>query len=74
MKVYYKLKDGMKQEIKKYTKFKDLANRIGIDESYISQIVNGRRLSISKTVAFAICKSINPNLEINDLFDIIEEK
>ena len=73
MKVYYRLKEGMKQEIKKHTKFKVLAERIGIDESYISQIVNGRRLTISKTVAFAICKALSPDLEIQDIFDVSYE-
>jgi len=73
MKTYYKLKDGMKEKIKEHTKFHLLAKKIGIDDSYISQIVNGRRINISKTVAFAICKAISPKLEINDLFDIIVE-
>lgn len=47
-------------------KRKDLAETTGISESYISQIKKGR--SISKVFAYAICKAISKDCEIEDLF------
>lgn len=52
----------------KQKKQKEIANIVGIDKSYMSQITNGR--AISKLCAYAICKAISPDLEIQDLFDI----
>lgn len=63
----------MKEQIKKVVKFKDLAERVGIDKCYMSEVMNGRRKTISKTLAFSICKAISPDLEIPDIFDIIEK-
>lgn len=63
----------MKEQIKKVIKFKDLAERVGIDKCYMSEVMNGRRKTISKTLAFSICKAISPDLEISDIFDIIEK-
>ena len=39
----------------------------------MSEIMNGRRETISKTLAFSICKAISPDLEIEDLFNITEK-
>ena len=47
-------------------KQKDLAEIIGVDRSYISQIANGN--DISKLCAYAICKAVSADLEIIDLF------
>lgn len=47
-------------------KRKDIAEITGISESYISQIKSGR--SISKVFAYAICKAICKDYEIEDLF------
>lgn len=66
----YIIKPKMKQEIKKHIKFKELADIVGINECYMSEVVNGRRKTISKTLAYAICKAISPKLEIEDIFDI----
>lgn len=74
MERFYVIKPGMKQTIKKHIKFKDLAEIVGVGSCYMSEIMNGRRKTISKTLAYAICKAISPNLEIHDLFDIIEKK
>lgn len=71
--MYYRIKPGMKEQIKKVVKFKDLAERVGIDKCYMSEVMNGRRKTISKTLAFSICKAISPDLEIPDIFDIIEK-
>ena len=38
---------------------------------YVSQILESKRLDASKSAVYAICKSISPDLEITDLFDII---
>lgn len=46
---------------------KDIAEKIGITKGYVSEIVNKRR-GISKLCAYAFCKAISPELEINDLF------
>lgn len=74
MKVLYRLKDGMEKEIKKKYRFDiRLAKTIGIDKSYISQIINRRELSISKLAAFAISKALSPDYEIQDVFDVIVE-
>ena len=60
-------------EFKKYLKDRKITQRylaktIGVDETYVSQIVNGR--SISKLCAYAVCKAISSDLEILDLFNI----
>ena len=48
---------------------KSLALEIGVDRTYISQMVGGRR--VSKLCAYAICKGISPDLEIENLFEKI---
>jgi transcriptional regulator with XRE-family HTH domain len=47
-------------------KQKEIAERIGVDRTYISQMSNGR--GVSKLCAYAICKAISPELELEDLF------
>ena len=51
----------------KQKKQKEIANIVGIDEGYMSQITNGR--AISKLCAYAICKAISNDLETQDLFN-----
>lgn len=70
---YYVIKPGMKDQIKKRIKYKDLSNIVGINACYMSEIMNARRKTISKTLAYSICKAISPNLEIEDLFNVIEK-
>lgn len=74
MKVCYKIKKGMKDKIRKIIRFNKLAEKVGINECYMSEIVNGRRESISKSLAYMICKAISPDLEINDVFDVTIKK
>lgn len=70
----YKIKNGIKEQLKSNgIKFNELSKRVGINRCYMSEIMNGRRKTVSKTVAFSICKAISPNLEVQDLFDIYEE-
>lgn len=73
MERHYIIKDGMKDEIKKQSTFRNIAQKIGVTEGYISQVMNGRKTTISKVLAYAICKSISSNLEIQDVFNIIEK-
>lgn len=73
-KIYYKIKPQVKNELKKMKLHnRDIAEIVGVTEGYISQIINIRKLDISKTLAYAICKAISPDLEIADVFDIIEK-
>lgn len=73
MKRYYKIKPGMKEQIRKVIRFNKLAEKVGINHCYMSEIMNGRRQTISKTLAYSICKAISPDLEIPDLFNITEK-
>ena len=68
----YRLKPGMKKQIKKVMKIYELAEVVGVGSCYMSEVLNNRR-RFSKTLAYSICKAISPDLEIKDLFDIIEE-
>lgn len=75
----YILKDEFKnkKESKEFNKLlklydkkqKEIAKIIGIGSSYVSQIANGE--CISKLCAYAVCKAISPDLEIQDLFNFI---
>ena len=68
----YKIKPGMKKQIRKLIRYNVLAEKVGIGKCYMSEIVNGRETS-SKTLVFSICKAISPDIEITDLFDIIKK-
>jgi transcriptional regulator with XRE-family HTH domain len=68
----YRLKRNKIKYIKSQIKTqKELAERIGIDESYVSQMFNGR--DVSKLCAYATTKATSSVLEIADLFDYTEE-
>lgn len=49
-------------------KQKEIAEITGITDGYISQIANGE--DTTKRSAYAVCKAISPDLEIQDLFNI----
>jgi len=66
----YKMKEEVCKEIKKKRINRKLARTIGVTEGYISQIVNHRKLDISKTVAYATTKAISNKLEIEDVFEV----
>ena len=72
IKKYYKIKKGRKEQIRKKIRFNKLAEKVGVGRCYMSEIVNGRETS-SKTLVFSICKAISPDLEIEDLFDVVEK-
>lgn len=69
-KVCIVIKPGMKDLIRKKVRFNELARRVGVNRCYMSEIMNGRRETISKTLAYAICKTISPELEVSDVFNI----
>ena len=69
-KVCIVIKPGMKDLIRKKVRFNELARRVGVNRCYMSEIMNGRRETISKTLAYAICKAISPELEVSDIFNI----
>ena len=67
----YKIKE---EEIKKYKKYglvRKVAQKTGVTEGYISQILNGRKSDISKVIAYAVTKAISSDLEIENLFNIM---
>lgn len=60
-----------KEEFKKIlkdngTNQRKISEMVGITEGFISQIISGK--GTSKLSAFAICKSISPDFEIENLF------
>ena len=73
----YVMKDKYCNIINKYKyqrgkqNIRELSNKIGITEGYLSQIVDKKKTNISKTLAYAISKAISINLEITDVFNIL---
>lgn len=66
----YRLKEGMYEQIKEsHPRFriKELAEKVGIKSTFTSLILNRRR-TCSKMTAYCICKALNSNYEVNDLF------
>jgi DNA-binding Xre family transcriptional regulator len=75
-KYYYKIKPEYYDKIKKdkNIKNKDFKEVVGIEPCLVSQILNGRKLNIRKTTAYAFTKFLSKDLEIKDVFDLIEKK
>lgn len=71
-KILYKMKPKAKYIIANVTTQSKLAEKVGISENYMNEIINNnsRRNGISKSLAYFICKAIDEDLEIEDLFDI----
>lgn len=67
----YKMKEEISNSIKKQRINRKIAEKIGVTEGYISQIVNHKRINISKTMAYAVTKAIASDLEIENIFDIM---
>ena len=73
-KVMYRMKPKYTLKKKKKRLNRKLANIVGVTEGYMSGIVtNAGRRNASKMTAYAITKAIDSNLEIADVFDIIEK-
>lgn len=69
----YKIKLDIKKLRIKYMKpnkktSRSIAKVSGISENYISQILHGR--AINKLPAYAFCKAIDNELEIEDIFEL----
>ena len=67
----YKIKDDKIKNIKKWGIVRKIAKETELDESYISQVLNGKRTIKKKVYAYAITKTISPELEIENLFNIM---
>lgn len=67
----YKMKEEISNSIKEQRYNRKIAEKIGVTEGYISQIVNHKRINISKTMAYAVTKAIASDLEIENIFDIM---
>lgn len=67
----YKMKEEISSSIKKQRINRKIAEKIGVTEGYISQIVNHKKINISKTMAYALTKAIASDLEIENIFDIM---
>lgn len=67
----YKMKTEISDNIKKQRLNRKLADKIGVTEGYISQIINLKKIDISKTVAYALTKAISSDLEIENIFEIM---
>jgi plasmid maintenance system antidote protein VapI len=65
------MKEEISSSIKKQRINRKIAEKIGVTEGYISQIVNHKKINISKTMAYAVTKAIASNLEIENIFDIM---
>lgn len=46
---------------------REIAERVGIDESTLSRIINGKQTT-QKSTAYCIVKAIDPNAEVKDYF------
>lgn len=65
----YRIKKEVYNNYKKYGDTRKIAKETGYSENYISQILNGRKFD-RKMLAYIITKIINPNLEMNEVFEI----
>lgn len=64
----YRIKNIFDSKINKTAASKE----IGVSREYLTDVLNGKK-DCSKILAFCITKYINPNAEINDIFDTIRE-
>ena len=64
----YKFKKEMKNKRKK-TLVK-MSTEIGVTSETLSRIMNNKQ-NTTKTTAFCITKSLNPNAEIKDYFEVV---
>lgn len=73
-KIRYIMKPNVKSLIADNITQKDLAKKVGISTSYMNEIItnNKRRNGINERLAYFICKALDPELEIADVFEKIE--
>ena len=65
----------IKEEAKEYMHNHKITNRkiarkLGVTEGYISSIKNARKTEISKLMAYAFCKAVDSELELENVFEI----
>lgn len=68
----YRFKIEKREEFLEGRKIGYIAEKVGIAREYMSSILCGSR-HCSKLVAFCMIKSIHPNAEISDYFEIIKK-
>ena len=73
-KIQYIMKPKAKYLIANNMTQRELAEKVGITTSYMNEIITGnkRRKGINERLAYFICKALDPELEIVDLFDKIK--
>ena len=67
----YMLKKNTAEVIRKKYRNSYIVEKVGLCTSYVSQIMNRKR-AVPKNVAYTFTKSINSELEIEDLFDRVK--
>ena len=67
----YRIKEDKSKEIKKYGIVRKIAQKTGLNEGYVSQVLKGTRDVKEKVCAYAITKAIDENYGIENLFEII---
>lgn len=73
-KIRYIMKPKAKDLIANNMTQRKLAEKVGITTSYMNEIITGnkRRNGVNERLAYFICKALDPELEIADLFEKIE--
>lgn len=74
-KVRYVMKPKIKYLIANSMTQRELAQKVGVTTSYMNEIItsNKRRNGVNERLAYFICKAIDPELEIADIFDKAKE-
>lgn len=67
----YILKKGIEKDLLKDKTNRYIAEQLGVSETYVSLIKNRKKNNISKLMAYGFCKAISPDLEIENLFEIM---
>jgi DNA-binding transcriptional regulator YdaS (Cro superfamily) len=66
----YRIKEDKIKDIKRYGTVRKIAQKTGLNEGYISQVLKGTRTIKEKVCAYAITKAIDSNYGIENLFEI----
>lgn len=67
--IEYWFKKNKRSELLKDKKVYEVAETVGIDKHYLSNIMNANMPVKHKAVAYAITKYTNSDYEIEDIFD-----
>ena len=66
----YRIKQEKIKDIKRYGTVRKIAEKTGLNEGYVSQVLKGTRTIKEKVCAYAIAKAIDENYGIENLFEI----